>query len=533
MDPSSSIPPLLPPTNVTVPAAVPFTDEPNNNHPPPPIPSPPSFTHPSYADMIYRAIEALKEKDGSSKRAIAKYIEEVYKDQLPPTPTHTTLLTQHLKRLKDNGLLQMVKKSYILPRSVPPLLQTQQSHSPPAQPSRPRGRPRKIQDQDQDQDQDQAQPHQIVSFPVQSDNVVGQQNAEPVWAALGLSDEPQPQAVPVQDVVAESGVRRPGRPRKSVVGSGVGSVGPAVKTTVSPGRRGRPPGSKNKKKPGRPAKTETSAAAVSSAVASSGVKRRPGRPPKNQQATPIPFAPASEAELPVALAGGDVPVAVPGGLVPVAVAGGDVPVVATTKRTRGRPKKNASPLAAPVAGGGGSGRGRGRGRGGARGRGGGSRSSFGRPVGRPRKGTTSQNVVEEEYLKRKLEHFQSKVKESLEVLKPHFTHESPVSAIAAIQDLEVLGSMDLNAPLEDETLQQQHQQPPPPQQQPPPPQQQPHQLLQPPPQLPQAPHQQLYPHQFPQFQQPYQPQQPQFQNQYQQPPQQFQNQLPHHRMFNP
>ncbi|OIW03612.1 hypothetical protein TanjilG_06121 [Lupinus angustifolius] len=530
MDPSS-IPPPLPPTNVTVPAAVPFTDEPNNNHPPPPIPSPPTFTHPSYADMIYRAIEALKEKDGSSKRAIAKYIEEVYKDQLPPTSTHTTLLTQHLKRLKDNGLLQMVKKSYILPRSVPPLPQTQQSESLPAQPSRPRGRPRKIQVQEQDQPQAQLQVHQIVPFPVQTDNVVGQQNAEPVWAALGLSDEPQVQPVPVQDVVVESGVRRPGRPRKSVVGSGVGSVGPEVKTTVSPGRRGRPPGSKNKKKPGRPAKTEASAAVVSSAAASSGVKRRPGRPPKNQQATPIPFASAAEAEVPVAVAGVDVP---------VAVAGGDVPVVEGTKRTRGRPKKIAGAPATPVGGGVGSGRGRGRGRGrgGARGRGAGSRSSFGRPVGRPRKGTTSvstsQNVAEHEYLKRKLEHFQSKVKESLEVLKPHFTHESPVSAIAAIQDLEVLGSMDLNAPLEDETFQQQHQQPP--QQQPPPPpppQQQPQQLLQPPPQLPQVTQQQLYPHQFPQFQQPYQPQQQQFPNQYQQPPQQFQPQLPHHRMFNP
>ncbi|CAL0322262.1 unnamed protein product [Lupinus luteus] len=515
MDPSP-IPPPLPPTNVTVPAAVPFTDEPNNNHPPPPIPSPPSFTHPSYADMIYRAIEALKEKDGSSKRAIAKYIEEVYKDQLPPTSTHTTLLTQHLKRLKDNGLLQMVKKSYILPRSVPPLPQTQQSSPLPAQASRPRGRPRKIQVQEQEQDQAQTQAHEIVAFPVQTDNVVGQQNAEPVWAALGLSDEPQLQAVPVvQDVVAESGVRRPGRPRKSVVGSGVGPVGSAVNTTVSPGRRGRPPGSKNKKKVGRPAKTETSAAGVSGTAASSGVKRRPGRPPKNQQATPIPFAPAAEAE------------------VPVAVASGDVPAVEGTKRTRGRPKKNAGSPASPV--GGGASSGRGRGRGGARGRGAGSRSSSGRPVGRPRKGTTSastsQNVAEHEHLKRKLEHFQSKVKESLEVLKPHFTHESPVSAIAAIQDLEVLGSMDLNAPLEDETPPQQHQQPPqqPPQQQ----QQQPQQLLQPPPHILQAPQQQLYPHQFPQFQQPYQPHQQQFPNQYQQPPQQFQPQLPHHRMFNP
>jgi len=56
---------------------------------------------------------------------------------------------------------------------------------------------------------------------------------------------------------------------------------------------------------------------------------------------------------------------------------------------------------------------------------------------------------------------QSKVKESLAVLKPHFNHESPVTAIATIQGLEVLGTMDLNAPLRDETLPQQEELPSP------------------------------------------------------------------------
>lgn len=64
--------------------------------------------------MIYAAITALKERDGSSKRAIAKYIEGAYTG-LPPT--HSALLTHNLKRLKDAGLLVMVKKSYMLPGS--------------------------------------------------------------------------------------------------------------------------------------------------------------------------------------------------------------------------------------------------------------------------------------------------------------------------------------------------------------------------------------------------------------------------------
>ncbi|KAE9588247.1 hypothetical protein Lal_00003310 [Lupinus albus] len=459
MDPSS-IPPPPPPT------VVPFTDEPN-----PPTP-PPTSSHPSYADMIFRAIESLKEKNGSTKRAISKYISEVYNPYLPPPSTHSTLLTQNLKRLKDNGFLQMVNNSYILPRSVPLLPSSQDS----TQLSRPRGRPRKV----------QAQPQELVH--------VVHQNAEPVWAALGLSDEPQ-----VLNMVPEVERKRLGRPRKTAVD--VGQV--VVSPTVASRGRGRPPGSKNKKKLGRPAKNESVAAAAVAGDGSGGIKRRPGRPRKNQQGVLIPLAPAVEGEVPVALAAGDVPVA-----------------VATS--IRGRPKRN-------------TGRGRGRGRGG------GAlpaqhRSSFRRPVGRPKKGTTSasisQNVAADGDLNRKLQYFQSKVKESLEVLKPYFTHESPLSAIAAIQDLEVLGAMDLNEPLEDdETLAHQSYQPQ--QQQPlqkqpplqPPPQ---HHILQQP--LALAPHQ-FFQQQFPQFQHLYQPQQ--YQNQHQQPPQQFQPPSSFHRLFNP
>ncbi|CAL0312375.1 unnamed protein product [Lupinus luteus] len=119
--PSSSPPP---PTNVAFPfdnnnyiydpASANFNDNslPSNN--PPAIPSQPrNANHPSYAEMIYTAIGALKEKNGSSKRAISKYMEQVYKDQLPPN--HDALLTKNLKSLKKNGHLILVKKSYHLP----------------------------------------------------------------------------------------------------------------------------------------------------------------------------------------------------------------------------------------------------------------------------------------------------------------------------------------------------------------------------------------------------------------------------------
>ncbi|KAF9592980.1 hypothetical protein IFM89_019284 [Coptis chinensis] len=74
----------------------------------------PSSNHPPYAEMIVSAIKALKEKKGSSKKAIAKYIDSTYVN-LPQS--HSALLTHHLKRLKKNGMVLMVKHSYKLPNS--------------------------------------------------------------------------------------------------------------------------------------------------------------------------------------------------------------------------------------------------------------------------------------------------------------------------------------------------------------------------------------------------------------------------------
>ncbi|XP_077234548.1 uncharacterized protein LOC143876737 [Tasmannia lanceolata] len=77
----------------------------------PPKPTP---NHPPYSQMICSAIQALNEKHGSSRKAIAKYIDEAYTN-LPQT--HSSLLTTHLRRLKIKGQVLMVKHSYKLPKN--------------------------------------------------------------------------------------------------------------------------------------------------------------------------------------------------------------------------------------------------------------------------------------------------------------------------------------------------------------------------------------------------------------------------------
>jgi hypothetical protein len=193
--------------------------------------------------MIFAAITALKEKNGSSKIAIAKYIERVYSG-LPPT--HSALLTHHLKRLKSSGLLVMVKKSYKLPRS--------DAHSSPPPPltgpGRGRGRP-----------------------PKPKPTINPEPNAQPVLVALGLVDEPNAQPVAVK--------KGPGRPRKSGL---VGQPGPVKRA------RGRPPGSVGLKP--RLTKRTPKPKSVTAVLGSNGLKRGRGRPPKPQlQTMVIPFAP--------------------------------------------------------------------------------------------------------------------------------------------------------------------------------------------------------------------------------------------------
>ncbi|XP_054814411.1 uncharacterized protein LOC129314952, partial [Prosopis cineraria] len=338
---------------------------------------------------IRTAIGTLNDRDGSSKKAIAKFIEQAY-PRLPST--HPALLTQHSNRLKTSGRLVMVKKSYMLPKS----------DASPSAAQRRRGRP----------------PKRKPNADLLPQPGV-RQNANPVFFALGLEDEP------ANPEVIRKG---PGRPPNAGTNI-VDQPGPSA-------RRGRPPGSK---RPGRPPKRKSESAF------SNGTKRRPGRPPKNEtNVRAIPFAPpgpAVPAETVTASIGTSVPP--------------DASLPSISPRGRGRPKKSAAavPPQAVGHGSGGSGHGRSPGGGLLPGRPPPTVAGVRRPkdpalksVGRPKKGT----FVEHE-LRRKLEYFQLKVNESLGSIKPHFNIASPVSAIAAIQELEGLATMDLNVPLRNET----------------------------------------------------------------------------------
>ncbi|KAJ0106012.1 hypothetical protein Patl1_19671 [Pistacia atlantica] len=68
-------------------------------------------------------------------------------------------------------------------------------------------------------------------------------------------------------------------------------------------------------------------------------------------------------------------------------------------------------------------------------------------------------------LKRKLELFQTKVRQAVSVLKPQLSSESQISSVAAIQELEALAMMDISTPLKEDPQVAQSQ--PPEQQQPP------------------------------------------------------------------
>ncbi|XP_044477681.1 uncharacterized protein LOC123204929 [Mangifera indica] len=408
MDPSSflhlSTDSLAPPPYQPPPPPPSLAHHHHHHLPPPPLassaatianPTPPSVNHnnnhPPYTEMISSAITALKEKDGSSKRAIAKYIEKVYANVLPPN--HSALLTHHLKRLKNTGQLVMVKKSYKLPRSddvvassIPPesinvisenATAIGSTHGPKA--GRGRGRPPKV----------------------------ATTTSDSVLASLGLVDQPK---------------RGRGRPRKGdvvVVAAAVAPRGPMK-------GKGRPPKAK-KRGPGRPKKPKSLTG-----------KLGPGRPPKVQVQAQAQPQPQAQEQV----------------LNPVVVTYDDANAAMTNlARPRGRPKKIGGTTMA------GDGAVKQRGRPSKKGV-----SSTGRPVGRPKKNpsgasTETAGAAAIGDLKRKLELFQTKVRQAVSVLKPHLTSENQISALAAIQELEVLAVMDISTQLKDDT---QVAQPPPP-----------------------------------------------------------------------
>ncbi|KAJ0047925.1 hypothetical protein Pint_17022 [Pistacia integerrima] len=291
-------PPPPPPTSATIANPTPPSLNHNNNHPP-------------YTEMISSAITALKEKDGSSKRAIAKYIEKVYANLLPPN--HSALLTHHLKRLKNTGQLVMVKKSYKLPRSddvaasiIPPesnnvipenATAVSSAHGPKT--GRGRGRPPKA------------------------------TNSDSVLASLGLVDQPK---------------RGRGRPKKGDV---------VVVAPRGPMKgRGRPPKAK-KRGPGRPKKPKSVTG-----------KLGPGRPPKVQaqgqeQLNPVAVTyVASDTNVPGAIPNVAKPRGRPRKIGATLAAAGSVKqrgrpakkAVSSTGRPVGRPKKNPSGALTETAG---------------------------------------------------------------------------------------------------------------------------------------------------------------------------------------
>lgn len=406
----------------------------------------PTHNHPPYSQMITAAITALKEKDGSSRQAIAKYIERVYSD-LPPN--HSALLTQHLKRLKNCGELVMVKHSYALPRSPT------QSQPDPAgnalSPKRRPGRPPKpkLEQQPQFQFQPEDSMGQFPQLHFQQPSMphfqpfvvpeVHNSGPESVFASLGLVDAPPappppPQPTPAtkrrpgrpKRIISEDkvpaaplGVRRPGRPPKgnqpglaTVSGVVVGRPRGRPKKNISTGTTGIPRG--------RPKASATTIAKK--------LGRPRGRPAKNAQlgsAGGLVIVPITDNDAPAAapLPGnnGVVPMPKRRGRPPTKYADGLLPA----PKPRGRlPRSSADGVKKP-------------------------RKLSGKPLGRPRKNALlaapnapdSQHLEALQDLQGKLEQLKSRIKETASVLRPCLNSET---AMAALQDLEEFAANGVN-----------------------------------------------------------------------------------------
>ncbi|VVB00877.1 unnamed protein product [Arabis nemorensis] len=213
--------------------------------------------------MICTAIAALNEPDGSSKQAISRYIERIYTG-IPPA--HNALLSHHLKSLKNNGILMMVRKSYKFAATPPPTSVALASAATATALEPPRS--------DFLVNENQPLPDPVASStpltqkrgrgrpPKPKPDVVVQTNGKPTWEQNEL---PRP----------------PGRPRKdgalptvkASVPGGVDSVSGGGETVK---RRGRPPSGRAA---GRERKPTVVSAPVSVIpyVANGGVRRR-GRP---------------------------------------------------------------------------------------------------------------------------------------------------------------------------------------------------------------------------------------------------------------
>ncbi|XP_042002979.1 formin-like protein 5 [Salvia splendens] len=386
--------------------------------PPPPVAAPPApaipvspvlvpHNHPPFSEMISAAITALNERDGSSKRAIAKYIETHYSD-LPPTLSD--LLTHHLKHLKASGHLLMVKHSYTLPglRSAPPPpafngpATTVESADPsPAAAKRRPGRPPK------------PKPDAVhVAVPVfppplninDAPAFTSDLPSESAYIAAAV-----PMPLPVNGTTTPTGapVRGRGRPPKSAKRG----PGRPLKGGGGSGGRGR----------GRPKKSAAPAAAPAGQAKGPGRPR--GRPPK-----------------PINVVEGFAPPVSGAHVAPVTAApSADAPPVVTGKR-RGRPPKPGNEAkkarnmnaALPKR----------------------RRNLSGKPLGRPRKVVAEATVnrtpdshllVAYLDLKAKLENLQSMVKQAATLIRPSLTSEAAVNAIDELELVALNASPPPNA----------------------------------------------------------------------------------------
>ncbi|XP_019169744.1 PREDICTED: uncharacterized protein LOC109165442 [Ipomoea nil] len=394
----------------------------------------PVDSQPPFAEMITSAITALNEPGGSSSRAIAKYIERVYSN-LPPG--HSSLLTQHLKRMKSGGELVMVKHSYMLPGSAPPPPDfTPGSKRKPGRP--PKGR-------------SEAQPESWAP------DGPADIPAESVFGLVGLDGGP---AVPVSTAAAANVVPVParrgrGRPKK------LNSDGKSTGILPTPQNLNQNGGGR---RPGRPPKTGF--------VPALGVSGRPrGRPKRIAPSTGMGKLRGRGRPKAIAAVGIAKKLGRPRGrpakntvLMGGATVGAiNVPIIdgearnAAFPATNGvllPPKRRGRPPKLPTRTAAGPTMRRGQlprsaVNGGIRK----PRKLSGKPLGRPRKDATpiaakaldSQQLAAFQDLKIKFENLKTKVMETASIIKPCLNSEAmPVTAIAALQELEALAAGDAN-----------------------------------------------------------------------------------------
>ncbi|KAL8135108.1 uncharacterized protein LOC141713202 [Apium graveolens] len=468
--PNSDLPPATPIPSATVTAAA----QPN---------------HPPYDEMITAAILAMKEKDGSSRQAIAKYIESEYKNL---SISHATLLTQNLRKMKNMGKLVMNKHSYMLPGSgvgVAPSQSQSQSQAVVGEGSsvgikRKPGRPPKILSNGGGVEAGNGGgtfsgvlgvtapvPVAVPFDPIGAvPNVVPIGDVNGVSGGLGVT-VPAPAPAPFDPIGAVPNVvpmgevdggtvvkRRPGRPPKmqtvaveaepiAVAEPGVG----AEVVKVGARRPGRPPKVSNEKevvsvgrKPGRPPKVHNEIVAVGEGGSVLG-KRARGSPVKKTGMVSVLMGIGGGLKR----ARGRPPKMRAIGLVMGQRPRGR-PRKGTVHKQRGRPRKNVggvgNAIIVPLEGMGDAGRPsklavRRK-----------PRKLSGKPLGRPKKGASAiqssnqQQSISYQDLKGRFEHFQTRVKHAVDVVKPYLNNELAPVALGVLQEIEGLALMDVCAP---------------------------------------------------------------------------------------